>query len=133
MARQWEAWGSTTASVVQETATPTVSFAVQEFLETQRSKNRAKSTYRAYDVMLNQRLLPYAASNGIELLSAFDQLHVNTKYIQSWQSLNPKTETMFLKNTTKSAELTHLSVAAKTGTSLAVEKEPVVGLRPDQV
>ncbi len=26
-----------------------------------------------------------------------------------------------------------MSVAAKKGTSLAVEKEPVVGLRPDQV
>jgi hypothetical protein len=50
-----------------------------------------KSTFRAYNFLLNERLLPYAASNRIELLSAFDQLHVNTKYIQSWTSLKDTT------------------------------------------
>jgi hypothetical protein len=51
---------------------PTVSYAAKEFLDSQESKGVAKSTFRAFSVLLHQRFVPFADEKGISLLSAFD-------------------------------------------------------------
>ena len=83
-ARTWEEWGATTEPLPKD---PTVQYAVSSFLTSQgpHGRNVEHNTYSGFDVLLNQRLIPYSkAFSGIR---ALDNLDVVTKFVESWVNL----------------------------------------------
>jgi integrase len=83
-ARKWEEWGATTEPLPEN---PTVQYAVSSFLTSQgpQGRNVEKNTYHGFDVLLNQRLLPFA--KGFASIRVFDDLDVCTKFVESWVNL----------------------------------------------
>ena len=80
----WEEWGATTEPLPEN---PTVQYAVSSFLTSQgpQGRNVEKNTYHGFDVLLNQRLLPFA--KGFASIRVFDDLDVCTKFVESWVNL----------------------------------------------
>lgn len=87
VATQWVRQGST--ETPDEPQTVTVEYAVTSFLASQgpSGRNVEPSTYHGFEVLLNRRLAPYSEGRGFRLLSAFDDLDVTTKFVESWTNL----------------------------------------------
>jgi integrase len=83
-ARTWEKWGATSEPLPKD---PTVQYAVSSFLTSQgpQGRNVEHNTYYGFDVLLNQRLIPF--SKGFAGIRAFDDLDVCTKFVESWVNL----------------------------------------------
>ena len=101
-AKKWEEWGSTIEPLPKD---PTVQYAVTSFLTSQgpQGRNIEPSTYRGFDILLNQRLLPFAKS--FSSVRAFDNLDTATKFVESWINLKAGGP---LADSTKKTELERL-------------------------
>jgi integrase len=91
---QWLEWGRITppAGVIGlAKQNVTVKDAVERFLKYQgeAGKNLDKDTIRKFEVLLNQRLLPFCESRGIVAVKAFDDKPVCEDFFLSWKNLNP--------------------------------------------
>ena len=91
IADQWEHWGQTTPPENTDPMNQTVSYAVDSFLQSvgQQGRNIENNSVSQYELLLEQRLLPYCTLKGYTLLREFDSLDATTKFVESWQNLNP--------------------------------------------
>jgi len=103
VAKQWVAWGRPEAPVVEEKP-PSVEAAIAAFLAIKKLAVE-DSTYRAFVVLLNKRLLPFARQADRTLIREFSELHLTTQFVGSWVSLSDNEP---LKDTSRTAELERL-------------------------
>jgi integrase/recombinase XerD len=83
-ALKWQEWRAVAEPLPKD---PTVQYAVDSFLTSQGSQGRnvEKNTFHGFDVLLHQRLLPFAKS--FASIRVFDDLDVVSKFVESWTNL----------------------------------------------
>jgi len=100
---QWEQWGRPSAPEPVHVI-PTVEDAVASFLAVKRVAVES-STVRAFEVLLNKRLVEYANNHNHVRISDFSCLHTTTEFIGSWVNLSKPGPLM---DTSRKAEVERL-------------------------
>ncbi len=91
IARQWEEWGDFVPPPNVQPVDVSIEYAVDSFLASTgpQGRNVDPSTLRTFEILLKRRLYDYAKHRGFRALRQRDDLDVVTKFVESWQNLNP--------------------------------------------
>jgi integrase len=91
LAERWEEWGDFVPPPSVQPVEVSIEYAVDSFLASTgpQGRNVDPSTLRTFEILLKRRLFEYAKHRGFRALGQLDDLDVVTKFVESWQNLNP--------------------------------------------
>jgi len=90
-AAEWLKWGDFVPHAPEEKKNSDIQYAIDSFLASigPHGRNVDPTTVKKFEILLQQRLLPFAQHRGYTLIGNFDDLDAVTKFVESWRNLNP--------------------------------------------
>ena len=112
---EWDQWGDFLPPKPEEKKDPDIPYAIESFLASMgpNGRNLDQTTVKKFEILLRQRLVPFAQHHGYGLIRNFEDLDAVTKFVESWRNLNPNRNKKVegplplkpLANSTKRADL----------------------------